>query len=81
MSVIARRLLASTNILRYSVGSVRFLTNKSINLSKLTQPKITFQVYKQNYSTENAELKAKFDNLVKKNKIVLFMKGIFVIYV
>lgn len=76
MSLIARRLL-SNNMLRRSAGSVRFLTSKSIKLNTATtisQPQ--FQISKQFYSTENVELKTKFDNLVKDKKIVLFMKGL-----
>ena len=42
---------------------------------------ILFNVPKLSYSTDNKELKAKFDALVKDKNIVVFMKGIFEIEV
>jgi len=80
MSLISRRLLSNSSILRCSLSSFRFVTEKSINLIRLSQPEKKFHVCKQDYSTKNVELKDKFDILVKKKKIVLFMKGIIFIW-
>ena len=53
------------------------LTSTNASCSKM----ILFNVPKLSYSTDNKELKAKFDALVKDKNIVVFMKGIFEIEV
>lgn len=79
MSLIARRLIASRNLLRCSVNTAKLLTNNNLNLTKLAPLQVAFQVSKFNYSTDNSNvaLKEKFDQLTKKDKIVVFMKGIY----
>jgi hypothetical protein len=80
MSLIARRLISNKNLIKCSIISVMFLSNKQTVLSKLpsNNPNYSFNVLKLKYSTEtsNVELKAKFDKLVKDKKIVVFMKGV-----
>ena len=86
MSTIASRLLSRTRLsfpLVRKISSLQNiqkcmpLTSTNASCSKM----ILFNVPKLSYSTDNKELKAKFDALVKDKNIVVFMKGIFEIEV
>lgn len=81
MSLIARRLFLNRNLVRCSINSLKNLSNQNVSnsLQRLAPvQQASFKILKSNYSTDNsnAELRARFDKLVKKDKIVVFMKGI-----